>query len=34
MNFIEFLEGFSRVAERISPMPPFYFNKELDTEER
>ena len=34
MNFLEFQEGFSRVAERISPMPPYFFKKELDSVER
>jgi hypothetical protein len=28
MNFLEFLEGFARVAEFISPIPFFQFNQE------
>ena len=34
LNLNEFIEAIARVAERISPMPPYYYNKNLDTEER
>lgn len=34
MIFIEFLEAFARIAEKISPIPAYSLNKQLDSDER
>ena len=34
MNFLEFIEAIAKIAERISAIPLYNYNKELDSEER